>query len=127
MATFYEEMKEVATELLSEFRQAVSYRTYSQTAPSNPWDKPTIGTATNYNLIDAVVEGFAPQRVDGTLIQANDLNVTASASSFEAYGLAPSLTGFFVISGREHRVLSIKPLPADGENTLAYECHVRAV
>lgn len=82
MAGFYEEMREMATELLGEFKQGrvTLTRTTQAEKPIDwptwePWDGAT--TIYTYEL-DAVVKGVSAKLIDGDVVVASDLELTCS-------------------------------------------------
>ncbi len=108
--TFYDEMRDVATDLLGEFKQgAVSLKriTKADPDPSTPWI-PGAETVMTYAL-DATVRRVAQKYVDGTLIVATDNQVT-----FAVPAVVPVLVDRLIIDGAEHVMKDLRPLPAAG-------------
>jgi hypothetical protein len=103
--TFYNDMRSVADELLSEFKQgAVEMVDASNT---------TIA-------LNATVRGVPARHVDGSLVMESDLIVTFAVPSD-----APTLQHWIRIDGKLHTIQHIEPLPAAG-TTVAYRARVRA-
>lgn len=109
--TIYDELQAEASELLAEFGQGsvVLSRTTTTPDPSAPWEPGTPSTTT-YPL-DAVVSGVASKYVDGTLIKASDLMITAAvhAEVTPQMGDAVSIDG-----GVAKAIKRIEPMPAAG-------------
>jgi hypothetical protein len=121
MSSFYAEMQDVASELLSEFKQGVVTlkRPGTTIQGVNPWDPP-IASDTVEIMLDATVRGVASQFVDGSTIMATDLQVMIAVPSVE-----PSMTDQLMIDGKAVQVLRIDPVPAAGAPA-AYRLIVRA-
>jgi hypothetical protein len=80
---FYDEMADVATELLTEFNQGVITLAKTTTAPpDDPWT-PGSPTTTTYTL-QATAKGVSKEFIDGTTIVATDIEITPAA-----YGADP--------------------------------------
>lgn len=118
--TFYEEMKDVASEVLEEFEQGtvVLSRTTTAPNPAAPWE-PGVPTTTTYTL-NAVVRGAPFKYVDGTLIVASDLMVTAAVHD----DVTPEVGDTIAIDGGTPKaVKKIEATPAAG-TPVAYKIFV---
>jgi hypothetical protein len=117
--TFYDEIRDVASEVLKEFKQGTIAlrRTTDTPDPSTPWI-PGAPTTVSYDL-DAVVRGVTKDRIDGTLILAGDLVVTCAVPA-----VVPDIADVIVIDGVDHVVKRVEPVPAAG-TAAAYRLFVR--
>lgn len=128
--TFYEEMADVAAELLAEFKQGVVTvvrMTQEGEKPIDwptwqPWNPPTVMRL--YEL-DAVVAGVPEKLVDGEVVKATDLMITCSDRmwlvSIDAVPVEPESVPFdaglldtLQIDGRAVTVIQPTPVPAAG-------------
>jgi hypothetical protein len=108
MAGFYDEMQEVATDLLTEFQQGqVSLKRVTTTPGENEWDPPT-ETSETWPL-KAAVRTVSMKYVDGTLIIAGDRQVT-----FAVPDTTPLLTDLLAIDGKDHAMKDLRALPGAG-------------
>lgn len=105
---FYTEMRNIASDLITEFKQgSVAYVEYTAPAGATP-DDPGEPVA-SVTPIDGVARGVSMQYVDNTLVTASDLQVT-----FAAGVVTPKLSGFMRIDDVDHKVLRVMPKPAAG-------------
>lgn len=118
--TFYDEIRDVAVEVLAEFKQGavtLTRTTLGASDPSTPWI-PGAPTADVYEL-DAVVSGVTKKYIDGSLILASDLMVTASPRATHSDGtvvedIAPQQADIITVDGAVKAVKAVKPTPAAG-------------
>lgn len=118
---FYDEMRDVASELLAEFRQGVVTLTRpgSSVSGANAWEPPITSDPAVHEL-DATVKGVAEQFVDGTTILATDLQVMTAVPP-----IVPSLeTDTMMIDGKTVTIVRVDPIPAAG-TPVAYRFIVR--
>ena len=118
--SFYDEIADVASGVLKEFKQgAITLRrtTTAPSDPSTPWI-PGAPTMVSYGL-DAVVRGVSKAYIDGTLILAGDLMVTCAVPA-----IIPDIADVIVIDGVDHAVKRVEPIPAAGI-AAAYRLFVR--
>lgn len=107
---FYDEMQDMASELLAEFKQgSVQLRklTAGASDPDTPWEPGTETTAT-YEL-DATVSRVQQKYVDGSLIIESDNQVT-----FAVPEVVPDQNDILVIDGVEHSMKDLRAIPAAG-------------
>lgn len=82
MPGFYDDMRDMASELLGEFKQGrvTLTRTTQEEKPDDwPTWEPWTGETTNYTYeLDAVVKGVSAKLVDGDVVLATDLELTCS-------------------------------------------------
>lgn len=129
MSDFYGSLQGTASELLGEFKtgtvllERTSFtEDYTPGGPFPPTPEQTITTV--YRL-DATVRGVAAKYVDGTLVQASDLQavcaVTAeivSVNGEPASGtedIVPTLEDVLMIDGAARTILRVLPTPAAGQ------------
>lgn len=106
--TFYDEMADVATEILAEFNQGTVVLTRVSTAAGpNEWT-PGAETTTPYTL-DAVVRRVEQKYVDGTLIVATDNQIT-----FAVPPVVPRMADRLTIDGKDYVMKDLRPIPAAG-------------
>lgn len=109
--TFYSELQEIASEVLAEFAQGAVTLTRSTSTPDpeTPWE-PGALTTTTYTL-NAVVSGVASKYVDGSLITASDLMITAAVHA----EVTPQMGDLISIDGGVAKAIKkIEPMPAAG-------------
>lgn len=117
---FYDEMADMATELLTEFAQgqvSITRVTPGAPDPDAPWVpvEPTTQTAT----LAAVVNGVSKQFIDGESVLASDLEVLFAVPAF-----APELADVVTIDGRPVMPVRLIQVPAAG-TPVAYKLIVR--
>lgn len=106
--TFYEEMQNVASEVLGEFKQGVIH--YVELVPgSGPVDNPGPSTKVLHEL-DAVARGVSYKYVKDGLALSTDLTVTAAVLP----GVTPSPKGFIRIDGTDYKIVQDIAAPAAG-------------
>lgn len=102
--SFYDEMQDTATELLTEFKQGtIVYR--SGTAGTNPWEPVTY---TDTPVIGGTVKGVS-QRYVTDLVTTSDLHAI-----LPIFGVTPTNAGRLVIDNVERQIISVQPSPAAG-------------
>lgn len=104
MASFYQEMGVVATELLTEFDQG-GLKLVSITMTGPPYDQRP--TKTEYPF-KGVARGVTGDLLQDDLVQSTDLVVTLDGE------LAPKMQDKIIIDGEEHAIIKITRLPAAG-------------
>jgi len=107
LATIYDDLQGVASELMAEFQQG-TVRYIHPGEQTGPDYDPQPGTPTPYTL-DATVRGVAAQYVQEGYIAASDLQVTAGV-----FGREPTLEGVVEIDGLEHQIIRVDPVPGAG-------------
>lgn len=107
LVTFYDEMQDMASEMLAEFEQGTVTLTREEViGPGpNPWDPPV--TAPVRHALDATVRRMAQKHVDGTLIVATDNQVT-----FAVPAIVPAMTDTLTIDGVVQVMKDLRPIPA---------------
>jgi hypothetical protein len=106
---FYDEMQDMASEMLAEFKQGtVTLTREEEIGPGpNPWDPPVTAPVTY--VLDAAVRRVAQKYVDGTLIIATDNQVT-----FAVPAIVPAMTDTLTIDGVVQVMKALRPIPAAG-------------
>ncbi|TQN59595.1 hypothetical protein FLX27_22035 [Agrobacterium tumefaciens] len=110
--TFYEEMREVAEEMLAEFGTTGAIR---RTVQSGPSYDPVL-TDTDYPCKLVILE-IDISKVDGTLIQQGDRMVYVSTQGLT---IEVTVSDKLVIAGKEHVIKQCRPLSPAGL-TVYYE------
>lgn len=110
---FYDEMRDTASEILSEFAQGAINLVKAGNKTGDPW-KPTTGTPTTVPL-KATAKGVALKYISSGVAVAGDVMVTASANSEAVPDMADSVT----IDGVRFKIVSIERVPAAG-TTVVY-------
>lgn len=115
MTGFYGEMREIASEILGEFKQGVVTLTQITNGPRDPATPHLPGPAieTVYPL-DATVstvfrDNASRALVEGSLIAMSDLVVT-----FAPPPVVPTLSDKLTIDGETHEIKQINAIPAAG-------------
>lgn len=107
--SIYDELRPVATELLTEFKQGVMQ--YIKVVPgAGPADDPGAATETTYTLVGGTARGVQFQYVQGGMAVASDSQVTIPVDS----RFVPEITGFFVMNNVRYKIVQVIKLP-DGE------------
>ncbi|AHJ10701.1 hypothetical protein P106B_18 [Rhizobium phage vB_RglS_P106B] len=105
---FYDEMQNIASDVLSEFKQGTI--NYIKIVPgAGPADDPGPSTPTPYAL-DAVAKGVSFKFVKDGLALSTDLTVTAAVRS----DLVPDMKGFIEIDGVRYKIVQDISTPAAG-------------
>jgi hypothetical protein len=117
----YDDLREVAGEILTEFSQGTITHIRRAAAPNvyTP-ENPGVGALTE-TVIVGVVKGVTSQYLRDTMIQASDLLLTIPASA----GIVPDMLDQFRINDTNHAVVRITPKPASG-TAVVYDVVVRA-
>ncbi|TRB03470.1 hypothetical protein EXN61_21650 [Agrobacterium tumefaciens] len=110
--TFYEEMRDVAEEMLAEFGMTGAIR---RTVTSGPDYDPDI-TETDYACTLVILE-IDISKIDGTLIQQGDRMVYVSTKGLT---IEVTVSDKLVIAGKEHVIKQCRPLSPAGL-TVYYE------
>lgn len=106
--SIYDELKEVAAEIMSEFQQGV-VNLVKITPGAGPADNPGASTSVNY-LLDAVVKGVSFKYVQQGLAVVSDLEVTAAVLDT----VTPSEKDFINIDGTLYKIVQNMIVPAAG-------------
>lgn len=102
--SLYDEMQDVATDLLTDFKQGtIVYR--APTAGANDWDPVTY---TDTPVQGGTVSGVS-QRYVTDLITTSDLHAI-----LPVFGATPTNAGRLVIDSVERQIISVQPSPAAG-------------
>lgn len=100
---FYDDMQDVATELLTEFNQGAMV--YLEATPAaNEWESDTY-TETPFNGVATGVE----QRYVSDLVSSSDIKITAAV-----FGVTPTSSGRIKIDGTERQIVQVQQIPAAG-------------
>ncbi|TWG90324.1 hypothetical protein L598_000700000810 [Mesorhizobium sp. J18] len=117
--TFYDEMRGVADELLSEFQQGtVLLKRVTTTPGENEWDPPG-ETVTTYPL-SATVKRLHQRYENGVLIVETGDMVTFAVPTIPASvepeipANTPALTDTLIIDGVERAISNLTPIPGSG-------------
>lgn len=118
MASFYEEMAGLATELLTEFDQGgLSLDVYSKLDGGNSWEPEQVEYAPE--PFNGTVKGVSAHHLQDSLIQSSDLIVTMDGKR------TPKMQDRITIDGKQHTIIKIEAKPAAGV-VAAYAVFVRA-
>lgn len=106
---FYDEMRDIATELLTEFQQGVIK--YVGVVPGNgpSYDPGQSTPAAPITLPASVARGVSFKYVSGGLAIASDLQVTVNVDV-----LTPDMSGYFTIDNVKYKIVQIINKPAAG-------------
>lgn len=123
---FYDEMQDVAADVLKEFKQGVIK--YIDIEPgSGPVDDPGEPVEKSYTL-DGAARGVKYKYVQGGLAVASDLQVTSSVKATDENNLQvslnPKLNGFVEIDDVRYKIVQVLPKPAAG-TTVAFTLIIR--
>jgi len=108
MASFYEEMRAVASDVINQFKQGRVYYvalTHSGGTVDNPGEPTEVETE-----LPAVVRGVQFKYVDGTNIIGSDQQLTMTAD-----GVVPTINGFIKLDGVRHKIVSVSAIPPAGD------------
>lgn len=107
MDDFYKDMQDVATNLISEFKQGQVV--YIDLKPGDgPADDPGPAVETRHP-VEGTARGVSFRYIDKTNIVATDLQVTISGKNVE-----PKITGFMEVDGVRHKIIRVVSKPAAG-------------
>ncbi len=107
--TFYEEMRDVAAEILTEFKQGV-IQLVTITPGAGPAHDPGAPTETPVTLVGAVARGIKFKYVSMGLGVASDMQVTHSVQE----GATPAINGFVLIDGVKFKIVNVVDIPGAG-------------
>ncbi len=109
MSDFYSDLRAVASNVLSEFKQgSVSYVRMQSVVGATPDDP---GTPIEVvSPLNATVRPVSTKYVDGSHIIQSDRQVTMPND-----GIEPKMSGFIRIDGSDHKIIEIMPRPAAGD------------
>ena len=110
MSTFYEEMADVASEVLAEFHQGVII--LSKTVPgepdaSTPWIPGEPVTVAH--TLNATAKPVSEEFINGTTIVATDIEITAAV-----FGADPDPADQMEIDGQPMTIIEVMRIPAAG-------------
>lgn len=117
---FYDDMADVATDVLGEFKQDMNggkpillRRPSASTPGANSFDRPTQGTPADTTLSASVLAAASDKAsmsyVDGKTILGSDLTVTCAV-----FGFDPAMTDFVVVNNKPRLIKKILQIPASG-------------
>ena len=107
MAEFYQEMQDVATGLLAEFKQGV-VELVKVTKGAGPGYNP--GTPTEVkHIINSTASGVDKKYINGTSIIQTDLQVIAPVSD-----IIPEMQDKIDLDGKRCEIVAIMPIPPIG-------------
>jgi len=110
--TIYDELKSIASEVLTEFAQG-SVNLIKITPGAGPADNPGAATLVSHSL-DAVVKGASFKYVSQGLAVSSDLEVTTAIVA----DVTPSEKDFIEIDGTQYKVVRLITVPAAGTQTV---------
>jgi hypothetical protein len=105
---FYDEMQEIASDLLSEFDQGGIYLVQIGAATGNPWETnpPIEGAPVK---LDGVAVGVSKRYVDKGLAVATDKQVTMAVIATE-----PTMKDYVKINGERLKIVHVAKIPEAG-------------
>ena len=124
--SFYDDMQNVASDVLKEFKQGV-IKYVDITPGTGPADEPGEPTENEFTL-DGAARGVKYKYVQNGFAVATDLQITASMKAKNSSGsevtLNPNMKGFIIVDDVKHKIVKILPKPAAG-TTVAFTFIVR--
>lgn len=105
---FYDEMQEIASDLLSEFDQGGIYLVQIGSATGNPWEQNTPIEGSPVKL-DGVASGVSKRYVDKGLAVATDKQITVAVPA-----VTPTMKDYVTIKGERLKVVHIAYIPEAG-------------
>ena len=119
MAAFdYDEMVDLADELVAEFGQTGAVRRTPQTGTGY---NPTDGTPVNHTAVFAVID-YSSRDIDGTRVLATDKRVIMGVG---ALTITPATTDLLVeAGGGVYKIVNVSPINPAG-TVVAYEIQAR--
>lgn len=116
--SFYDEMQQVAAEVLSEFSQGSVQYVHIEPG-AGPADDPGPATRVPYD-INSAVSGAAFRYVQNGLALKTDLQVVVAGN----LSVVPDMSGFVVVDGVTHKIVGIDKKPSAGP-VVAYVLIIR--
>jgi tellurite resistance-related uncharacterized protein len=116
--SFYDEMRGVATEALTEFSQG-TLKLKRHTPGAGPTHNPGAGTWAEVAVLKGAVGGVGKAYLDSTIIVETDRAVTCAVPAVE-----PAAGDKVEIDGVDHNVVAVKRIPEAG-TAVAYKVFVR--
>lgn len=115
--TFYQDMQDLAKDVLGEFDQGDIYliKVASGTGPDwNPGDPTEVP-----HLVDGAIAGVSEKYVDGSLVVASDLQCVIPGG-----GQVPTTSDVIRSGGTRYQIVQVIPIPAAGI-AAAYDVIIR--
>jgi hypothetical protein len=106
--SFYDEMQEIASEVIDEFKQG-SIQYVRMTPGNGPPDDPGPAVPKTYEL-SAVARGVSYKYVDKSTIVATDLQLVMKVRP----DVTPDMLGFIVMDGVKCKIVSVMNIPPAG-------------
>jgi len=119
MVGFYDEIKDVVVDVMTEFNQGV-IKYVALTAAGGPVDNPGEPTEVETTLVGATARTVSFKYVDGTVIFTTDIQVNHAVQS----GVTPAIGDFVLIDGVRYKIIEPMNIPAAG-TTVAHILIVR--
>ena len=114
--TFYDDMQNVAADVLKEFKQGV-IKYVDVTSGTGPADDPGEPTENEFTL-DGAARGVKFKYVQNGFAVASDLQITSSLKAKNENNadviLNPNMKGFISVDGESFKIVKILPKPAAG-------------
>jgi hypothetical protein len=108
--TIYDDMRQVASDVIGEFKQgSIAYVELQPVAGATP-DNPGTPVPVTYP-VNGVTRPVEFKYVDGTNIVQSDEQFTIAALD----GVTPTMEGYATIDGRQAKIVGIKRIPAAGD------------
>lgn len=124
--TFYDDMQNVAADVLKEFKQGV-IKYVDVTPGTGPADDPGEPTENEF-ILDGAARGVKFKYVQNGFAIASDLQITSSLKAKNSSGseviLNPNMKGFISVDDVKYKIVKILPKPAAG-TTVAFVFIVR--
>lgn len=111
MTVFYDDMRGIASDLLSKFSQGVIAHVRMAVVSGVTPDAPSASVATVTTLAGAVARGVQYKYVTRGLAVATDLQVTFAG---DALATPPTIHDFIEVDGVRLKIVQIVPKPAAG-------------
>lgn len=117
--SFYEDMRDVATDLIGDFGASLSVERDSEGA-YDPATGVTSDSTTTFTS-KGIVSSFSNSEIDGTNIKVGDLSVFVKS---KPSGWVPEIRDKVTINGVEYFIVNVQPLSPGGTD-LAYQIQIR--
>ncbi len=107
--SIYDEMRVVAKEVLTEFKQG-GIKYVRLNAAVGPPDNPGVPSETSFVIDDGVARGVEYKYVDGTQVVASDGQITCGAPQ----QFTPNIKDYVEVGGQRHKIRRVTAIPPTG-------------
>lgn len=109
--SIYDDLRDAAGELFTEFKQGTVQYVPIETTPGATPDRPGSTAKGTAITLTATAKPVSTKYVDGSRVIESDIEVTIPNDG----KATPTMAGYIRIDGSDHKIISIMPKPAAGD------------